>query len=64
MKKYINKIIGIGIVFLCIFVPTVLAKSFYPEDVPSYLDIAEYIMKCLSWLIFLTFTAWIVVKKE
>lgn len=64
MKKYIRDIIGIGIVFMCTIVPAILAKSFYPEDIPANLDVVEYGMKCLGWLIFLSFTAWVIVRRE
>ncbi len=62
-----RNIISICIMFAGANIPTIYAKllvRFLPEDIPNYLDSMQYFLTCLSWLVFLTFCAWIIARKK
>lgn len=67
IKNNKRDIISICIMFLGANIPTIFSNllvRLLPEDIPDYLNSMQYFLSCLSWLAFLTFSAWIIARKK
>ncbi len=64
IKKNKKEIVSICVVFLGTTVPYIFSKLYLPDDIPANLDNIQYFLNCLSWIIFLTFTGWVIARKK